>query len=83
MAARHLVPGMLEGHSVDGRRRRGLVLPHVRERRLALELRRHHLRLHGLALGRRRILVIVVVIVRAAIEVGRTLVLVWSAMLYK
>lgn len=84
VGALHVVPGVLgKWHPVDGRRSRGLVLPHVRERRMSLELRRHHLGLHGFPLGRRAVLVIVVVVIVAAVEVSWAFVLARATMLRK
>jgi hypothetical protein len=59
------------------------VFPHdVRgERRVALVVRRQHLGIHGLDLRRGAILVVVVVVICAAVKVGRSLVLVGPAVI--
>lgn len=60
---------LLEVHAVDGRRGRWLVMPHVGEARLALEVRRQHLGLHGLADRRGAVVVFLFLLVVAAVEV--------------
>lgn len=54
---------LLEGHAIDGRRGGGVVLPHLREGRLARDLWWRHARLRGLALGRCRVVVFVIGVV--------------------
>jgi hypothetical protein len=70
------------GHTVRHRRRCGRGLfPNVRKRRRALELGWQHVRVHGVPLRLGGILSAVVVVAAAA-EVCRTLVLVGRAVLY-
>lgn len=58
-------------------------MPHVRERRLACKLRRHQMGLHAIAMGRRAVLILVIIVILGpAIEVNGTLVLVWTAVLH-
>jgi hypothetical protein len=56
-------------------------MSNVWERRLALEVRRKHLRIHPVALWGSAVFVIVVVVVGSGVEVGRAFVLVRSTML--
>lgn len=56
---------------------RGGMMPDLRERRLALEVLRHHV----VCIGRSAVLVIVVIVIATAIEVRGSFVLVWSTML--
>lgn len=59
------------------------MVPHVRgELRVALEVRREHLGVHGVGLRRGAILVLVLVVICAAVEVGGALVLVGAAVLF-
>jgi hypothetical protein len=58
------------------------VVPHVRrELRVALEVRRKHLGVHGVGLRRGAVLVLVLVVFCAAVEVGGALMLVGAAVL--
>lgn len=59
------------------------MVPHVRgELRVALEVRREHLGVHGVGLRRGAVLVLVLVVICAAVEVGGALVLVGAAVLF-
>ena len=59
------------------------MVPHVRgELRVALEVRRKHLGVHGLGLRRGAVLVVVLVVICAAVEVRGSLVLVGPAVLF-
>ena len=58
------------------------MVPHVRgELRVALEVRREHLGVHGVGLRRGAVLVLVLVLICAAVKVGGALVLVGAAVL--
>lgn len=81
VAALRGVAGVV-GHAIRHRRRRGSVmLLHVLVGRLSLEVRRHHLGVHGVPL--RRAVLDGLGLVLAAIEVYGTLVLVRAAVLEK
>ena len=80
MAPRHA--GMRAKHAVlDGRRCRRSVVPDVCEGRLPLEVRGEHVLLQTLAVRRCAVLVLVLVVIRPAIEVSWPFVLVRAAML--
>ncbi len=63
------------------RRRRGSVVPDVGEWRLALEMRRKHLGIQALGVWWSAVLIILFLLVGAAVEVGRPLVLIWPTVL--
>jgi hypothetical protein len=75
-----------KGDAIDGRRRRGCVSSQMRREGgmvRVLVVGRNHLRLDGalVAVGRRALDIVVLVIIGAAVEVGRTLVLIGTTML--
>lgn len=75
-----------EGHAVGNGRRHGSCLMSDMRReglRLALEMGRHHMSFHSVGASRRRSItvLIVVVVVSAAVKVGRAFVLVRTAVI--
>ena len=57
------------------------MMPNMGEWRLGLEVRREHRSVHPVTLRRSAVLVVFLIVICAAIEVGRTLVFVWTTML--
>ena len=57
-------------------------MPHVWKRALlALELRWHHVSIDSLSVRRSAVLIVLLILIIAAIEVGGSLVLIWTAVL--
>lgn len=83
VAPRNRVTGMRSKDAIlDGRRCRWGVMPHVRELRLALEMRRQHVRVYALPLRRSAASFITSLLISAAIEIGGAFMFVWASMLH-
>lgn len=76
------IRGVWPEHTVRDRgRRRRCLMPDVGKGRLGLKVRRQHLSIYPVTLGRTAVLVLFLLLIGPAGEIGRTLVLVWSSML--